>query len=297
MTTLSLSTYIDKFLSFLKSERDASKHTLRAYRNDLSEFEDWLSEFSDVTVIKKISRRNVRDFLGSLGRYGYERSSISRKTSSLKSFFKFLVRENIIELNPALSIRCPKKRRNLPSFLSIAEMNEMLGKELSERDRAIIELIYGTGMRSSEICSLNTNDVNFFNETVKVRGKGKKERIIPLTRKAKKALRDYLSPARDKNTPLFLNKFSKRLSQRSLQRIVGGYIRSVADVTRSSPHTLRHTFATHLLDKGCDLRTVQELLGHSSISTTQIYTHLTPETLKRVYKRAHPRAESKKNDY
>ena len=145
-------------------------------------------------------------------------------------------------------------------------------------------------MRASEICSLNTKDVDFANETVRVMGKGRKERILPLTRKAKDAIRDYLSPSRNKNTSLLLNKFGKRLSQRSLQRIVGKYIRAVADVTHSSPHTLRHTFATHLLDRGCDLRTVQELLGHSSISTTQIYTHITPERLKKIYKQAHPRA-------
>ncbi len=282
--------YITEFISFLRSERDASEHTLRAYRNDLSEFEDWLQEFTGITDIKKVTRNNVRDFLGSLGRYGYERTSISRKTSSIKSFLKFLVRENVLKANPALSIKYPKQRRKLPSFLSVEQMNDMLGKDLSQRDRAIIELIYGSGMRASEICSLNTKDLDFSNETVKVKGKGKKERIVPLTRKAKEALLDYLSPNRDKATPLFLNRFGKRLSTRSLQRIVGKYIRSVAEVTRSSPHTLRHTFATHLIDKGCDLRTVQELLGHSSISTTQIYTHLTPETLKRVYKRAHPRA-------
>ncbi|PIP13575.1 MAG: tyrosine recombinase XerC [bacterium (Candidatus Stahlbacteria) CG23_combo_of_CG06-09_8_20_14_all_40_9] len=287
---MSILTYVNRFLYSLKNERDISEHTLRAYRNDLTEFADWLGEFAKITNVRRISRRNVRDFLGSLARYGYERSSISRKTSSLKSFFKFLVRENIVNINPALDIKYPKSKRKLPSFLSIEEMNKLLDDNLSKRDRVIIELIYGTGMRASEICSLNTKDVDFANETVRVMGKGRKERILPLTRKAKDAIRDYLSPSRNKNTSLLLNKFGKRLSQRSLQRIVGKYIRAVADVTHSSPHTLRHTFATHLLDRGCDLRTVQELLGHSSISTTQIYTHITPERLKKIYKQAHPRA-------
>ncbi len=287
---MSILTYVNRFLYSLKNERDVSEHTLRAYRNDLTEFADWLGEFAKITNVRRISRRNVRDFLGSLARYGYERSSISRKTSSLKSFFKFLVRENIVNINPAVDIKYPKLKRKLPSFLSIEEMNKLLDDNLSKRDRVIIELIYGTGMRASEICSLNTKDVDFANETVRVMGKGRKERILPLTRKAKDAIRDYLSPSRNKNTPLLLNKFGKRLSQRSLQRIVGKYIRAVADVTHSSPHTLRHTFATHLLDRGCDLRTVQELLGHSSISTTQIYTHITPERLKKIYKQAHPRA-------
>ena len=287
---MSILTYVNRFLYSLKNERDISEHTLRAYRNDLTEFADWLGEFAKITNVRRISRRNVRDFLGSLARYGYERSSISRKTSSLKSFFKFLVRENIVNINPALDIKYPKSKRKLPSFLSIEEMNKLLDDNLSKRDRMIIELIYGTGMRASEICSLNTKDVDFANETVRVMGKGRKERILPLTRKAKDAIRDYLSPSRNKNTSLLLNKFGKRLSQRSLQRIVGKYIRAVADVTHSSPHTLRHTFATHLLDRGCDLRTVQELLGHSSISTTQIYTHITPERLKKIYKQAHPRA-------
>lgn len=287
---MSILTYVNRFLYSLKNERDVSEHTLRAYRNDLTEFADWLGEFANITNVRRISRRNVRDFLGSLARYGYERSSISRKTSSLKSFFKFLVRENIVNINPAVDIKYPKLKRKLPSFLSIEEMNKLLDDNLSKRDRVIIELIYGTGMRASEICSLNTKDVDFANETVRVMGKGRKERILPLTRKAKDAIRDYLSPSRNKNTSLLLNKFGKRLSQRSLQRIVGKYIRAVADVTHSSPHTLRHTFATHLLDRGCDLRTVQELLGHSSISTTQIYTHITPERLKKIYKQAHPRA-------
>jgi len=287
---MSILTYVNRFLYSLKNERDVSEHTLRAYRNDLTEFADWLGEFAKITNVRRISRRNVRDFLGSLARYGYERSSISRKTSSLKSFFKFLVRENIVNINPAVDIKYPKLKRKLPSFLSIEEMNKLLDDNLSKRDRVIIELIYGTGMRASEICSLNTKDVDFANETVRVMGKGRKERILPLTRKAKDAIRDYLSPSRNKNTSLLLNKFGKRLSQRSLQRIVGKYIRAVADVTHSSPHTLRHTFATHLLDRGCDLRTVQELLGHSSISTTQIYTHITPERLKKIYKQAHPRA-------
>ncbi|OYD15163.1 hypothetical protein CH333_06425 [candidate division WOR-3 bacterium JGI_Cruoil_03_44_89] len=287
---MEISQQIESFLSFLKSERDVSEHTLRAYRNDLTELADWLAEFPKITDVSRISRRNVRDFLGSLARYGYERSSISRKTSSLKSFFKFLSRENIVEVDPTLNIKYPKPKRKLPSFLSIDEINKLFDENLSERDRAIIELIYGTGMRASEICSLNTKDVDFANETARVMGKGRKERILPLTRKAMDAIRNYLSPLRNKNTPLFLNKFGKRLSQRSLQRIVGRCIRSVADLAHSSPHTLRHTFATHLLDRGCDLRTVQELLGHSSISTTQIYTHITPERLKRTYKRAHPRA-------
>jgi len=287
---MSILTYVNRFLYSLKNERDVSEHTLRAYRNDLTEFADWLGEFAKITNVRRISRRNVRDFLGSLARYGYERSSISRKISSLKSFFKFLVRENIVNINPAVDIKYPKPKRKLPSFLSIEEMNKLLDDNLSKRDRVIIEVIYGTGMRASEICSLNTKDVDFANETVRVMGKGRKERILPLTRKAKDAIRDYLSPSRNKNTSLLLNKFGKRLSQRSLQRIVGKYIRAVADVTHSSPHTLRHTFATHLLDRGCDLRTVQELLGHSSISTTQIYTHITPERLKKIYKQAHPRA-------
>ncbi len=287
---MTISEYLDKFLSYLKTEKNASSHTLRAYRNDLSEFEDWLKEYLKITEIVEISRRSVRDFLGSLARYGYERSSISRKTSSLKSFFKFLQREGIVEINPALDIRYPGPRRTLPSFLSKEEMERMLGQDLSSRDRAIIELLYGTGMRASEICSLNVRDLNMFDETVRVKGKGGKERILPLTRKAMVAIRDYVSPVRDKDTPLFLNRFGKRLSQRSLQRIVGKYIRMVADVSHSSPHTIRHTFATHLLDKGCDLRTIQELLGHSSISTTQIYTHITPERLKKVYRQAHPRA-------
>ena len=279
----------EKFLSWLGNVKNASMHTLRSYRNDLSEFEDWLKEYMKITDIESVTRRNVRDFLGSLGKYGYERSSISRKTSSLKSFFKFLVKEGITERNPAIDIKYPKPKRKLPSFLSPEQMERILDGNLSKRDRAIIELLYGTGMRASELCSLNVRDIDFPNETVRVKGKGDKERILPLTRKAGSAMKDYAC-TRIKDSPLFLNRFAKRLSQRGLQRIVGKYIRTVAEVTKSSPHTIRHTFATHLLDAGCDLRTIQELLGHSSISTTQIYTHITPERLKKIYKQAHPRA-------
>lgn len=284
-----------RFLSFLETEKDASPHTIRAYSVDLEEFKDFIGQNYGVEDVKAIGRKHIRDFIGSLSRYGYDSSSIARKFSCLKSFFKFLEMKKMIDRNPSFGLSYPKKGRKLPSFLTkqaAEKLMELISPtdEFSARDRAILELLYGTGIRASELHGLNRDDIDFFNETIKVKGKGGKERILSLPSKAKESLLDYLKRRKEKNEALFLNKNGGRLSQRSLQRIVGKYIRKVADLTRMSPHTLRHTFATHLLDSGCDLRTVQELLGHSSIATTQVYTHITPERMKEVYKQAHPRA-------
>lgn len=283
---------ISQFISHLQIE-GASPHTMRNYKIDLDE----LGSFLKYKPITKVTRRDLRDFLGTLMRWGYDRSSISRKLSAVRSFFKFLKSRNLIPQNPATDISAPKLEHKLPSFLTQSATEKlMILKEVSSRDRAILELLYGTGMRASELVALNVKNVDFIDETVKVLGKRSRERIIPLTHKAITALKEYLHERgishdfTSSDFPLFLNKSKRRLSQRSLQRIVNKCIRKVAELTRMSPHTLRHTFATHLLERGCDLRTVQELLGHRSISSTQIYTHLTPERLKEAYTRAHPRA-------
>jgi len=277
---------IDKFIEHLKLE-GASHHTIRSYRIDLKELADFLKQ----KPASQISKRDIRDWLGSLMRWESDRSSISRKLSSVRSFFKFLLQRNIVQQNPSLDLSAPKLNRKIPPFLTESDTEKLLNlKGLSSRDQTILEVLYGTGIRASELTSLNLENVNLMNETIKVLGKRGRERIMPLTRKALVALQKYLSERETYDGPLFLNKYKTRLSARSLYRIVNRHIRMVAELTRMSPHTLRHTFATHLLDHGCDLRTVQELLGHRSISSTQIYTHITPERLKEIYTQAHPRA-------
>ncbi|HID94041.1 MAG TPA: tyrosine recombinase XerC [bacterium (Candidatus Stahlbacteria)] len=296
---------IDRFLKYLEAQRGASYHTLRSYKSDLKEFEEFLRENWNIKDVRDVGRKAIRDFLGSFTRYGYDKRSISRKLSTLKSFFKFLKKENIVEINPTIGIKAPKPELKLPSFLTekaIEELMELPYKKdfLGLRDKAILEMLYGTGMRASELIGLNLSDIDILEEVIRVRGKGGKERILPLPEMAKKALKEYLQLRKPslvkgfllkcEDGPLLLSKRKTRLTTRSLIRIVKKYLGRVAELTQMSPHTLRHTFATHLLDKGCDLKTVQELLGHSSISTTQIYTHITPERLKKIYTQAHPRA-------
>ncbi len=277
---------IEKFIEHLELEGN-SPHTIRNYQIDLKE----LAEFLKQKPVSQISKRDIRDWLGSLMRWEYDRSSISRKLSALRSFFKFLFEKKIIEQNPSLDLHAPKLKRKIPSFLTERDTEKLFNlKGLSLRDRTILEVLYGTGIRASELTSLNLENINFMNETIKVLGKRSRERIMPLTKRALSSLQQYLNERGTHEGPLFLNKYKKRLSERSLYRIVNRHIRMIADLTRMSPHTLRHTFATHLLDHGCDLRTVQELLGHRSISSTQIYTHITPERLKEIYTQAHPRA-------
>lgn len=243
--------------------------------------------------VLKTTRRDVRDFLGHLLRYGYHHTSAARKLSSVKSFFKFLYRQGFVKINPALDIKTPKLPKRLPKFLTQAQVQEVLDKfSLTKRDKAILELLYGCGVRAAELVGLNINDIDFYNDQIRVMGKGRKERIIPFGEMAKKALKGYLEERKDRKTQaVFLNRKGERLSTRSLQRIVNRTLSALADASGINPHIFRHSFATHLLERGCDLKAVQELLGHSSLATTQIYAHLTPERLKEIYKKAHPRAE------
>jgi len=285
---------IDLFIEEL-IRREYSYHTIKSYKTDLVEFSAFL-EKTGKRGFNEIERYDIRMFMGELLSYGYKRSSVARKLSSIKSFFKFLVRNKILKRNPSLSIKTPKTGKPIPSFLSEEEMEKIIdsipGKtELDLRNRTIIELLYGTGMRASELTNLNLSDVYLDERLIKVYGKGKKERILPLGRKAYEWLKKYINEIRGFGKgALFLSKSGKRLIERDLQRIVKRYISMVAILRQMSPHTLRHTFATHLLNRGANLRAVQELLGHESLSTTQIYTHMSIEKLKEEYKRAHPRA-------
>ena len=286
---------IARFLIYLQAEKNASEHTVKNYSIDLKRFFGFLKE----VPLEKIDYLEIRRYLADLNEKGFSKSSISRKLACLRSFFKFLVRENVLKDNPAASISTPKKDKKLPLFLEEKEVFNLLeapasGSKQEKRDKAILELLYSSGLRVSELVGLNIEDVDFFGEVLRVRGKGKKERLVPAGSKALNAIRDYILVRGDGGTqnkgPVFLNKGKTRLTDRSVRRIVLKYARRIALNKNISPHVLRHTFATHLLDRGADLRSVQELLGHENLSTTQIYTHVTTKRLKEAYDDAHPRA-------
>lgn len=287
--------FTDKFLAHLSRHRNFSRHTVRSYARDLADFTAFAEERS-VTRPIQIDHAILRAFLAKLSGSGYQRSTIGRKLSAVRSFLRYLQRDGIIKSNPAEGLRGLRHSKSLPRFLDVAQAADLVtapsdSSPQALRDKAILEILYSTGLRVSELAGLDFTDVDFDSEMVLAKGKGKKERIVPMGGKAVKALRNYLKAraAPPRNTsPLFLNRFGKRLSGRGVRRVVGKYARSKG-LPHVSPHTLRHSFATHMLDKGADLRAVQELLGHANISTTQIYTHLTTEGLKRIYASAHPR--------
>jgi integrase/recombinase XerC len=290
---------VAQFLNYLSQEKHFSGHTHRAYQIDLGQYLEFLLDRKDGKDISKVKREDIRDFVGYLLKYGYERSSVARKLSSLKSFYKFLNRRKIVLINPVRAVKTPKITKRLPGFLTQYQTQKVLdisgNDEGSLRNRAIMEILYGAGLRASELVGLNIEDIDFYNEVILVKGKGGKERIVPLGSYAQKAVKEYLVIRKDKNNPaLFLNLQGKRLTTRSVQTIVKRLVSRVAEVSHTNPHTLRHSFATHLLERGADLRAVQELLGHSSLSATQIYTHISIERLKKIYDKAHPRAEEEK---
>ncbi len=279
------------------AQRNLSPHTLRSYSKDLEQFTDYVTQSLEVSNIEEINRQTMRSYLSATLGYGYSRSSVARKLSSVNSFFKFLCAQGILKSNPAGGLRTPQPKRELPCFLEesqVSKLMELPNRQmlLQLRDAAILEFLYSTGIRASELTGLDVDDLDFYSDTARVRGKGRRERMIPFGRPAKKAVSQYLQrrKSNSKQKAVFLNRLGGRLSTRSLRRIVKKYLSAVAHIRRNSPHTLRHTFATHLLDEGADLRAVQELLGHKSLTTTQIYTHVTSKRLKEIYDRAHPRA-------
>ena len=285
---------IDNYIEELV-RRKFSDCTVRSYKTDLEEFNSFL-EKNGKKSFSEIDRKDIRGFMGELLSYGYKKTSVARKLSAIKSFCKFLEKNEILKRNPALSVKTPKTEKRIPSFLSEEEMGEMLDSlplktDLDVRNRTILELMYATGIRASELVNLNIAMFDVKSKLLRVYGKGKKERILPVAKTAFDFLYRYLSEVRGYDRgAIFLSKSGKRLGQRDLQRIVKKAIEKVATLNQMSPHTLRHTFATHLLNRGANLRAVQELLGHESLSTTQIYTHVSVEKLKEEYKRAHPRA-------
>ena len=296
---------IDEFLRELADGRQLSAHTVAAYRRDLGELTGFLETYfqSDEWEWSRVDRNALRRFLGHLANQRLARRTIARRLSAVRSFFRFLHREDLVEANPARTVRSPKLERSLPQWLSrgdaekvfaVAENRAAEGTLRGVRDLAIMELFYATGMRLSELHGLDLDDVDLIGEQVKVRGKGRKERIIPLGAASVAALRRYQirrsEVAGRGERAIFLNQTGKRLSRRQIQEIVRKAVEAGAHEAGVSPHALRHSFATHLLDAGADLLAVKELLGHASLSTTSIYTHTSKERLKKVYAQAHPRA-------
>jgi len=285
---------IAAFLEYLTVERGASAHTVRGYAADLREFSAFLRS-TDRRDLGAVDLRGIRAYLASLHRRGLARTSIGRKLAAVRSYFRFLARRGVIEQNPARLVRSPRPTQRLPSFLPKDESKQLLDREpapspTGRRDHALLELLYATGIRVAECCGLDTADVDRRLGTVRVLGKGAVERVVPVGEVALDAIAAYLAARSDGDGPLFTNARGGRLTTRSAQRIVGKQARLTGTSRRVTPHTLRHTFATHMLGEGADLRLIQELLGHRRLSTTQRYTHVSPEHLMKVYDAAHPRA-------
>jgi integrase/recombinase XerC len=290
-----LPSHVEEFLSYLRDERKASEHTLRAYRGDLVAFVDFLNEYQGKTDILEVERADIRAFVAVQSRLGYEKRSIRRRLSSAKSLYKFLSREGDIERNPARLVKGPKVSRRLPEVFTLSQMEEVLDGHFNlARDRAAIELLYDEGLRISELSGIDIEDINFEAGEIKVLGKGSKERIVPLSSRAADAVKAYIVERGASSGPLFVNENKgSRLGVRDLRRIVNYYLSQLPDAPARNPHALRHSFATHLLERGADLRAVQELLGHASLGATQVYTHVGAARLKEIYKKAHPRAEAR----
>ena len=285
---------VERFLRYLSAERNASAYTSSNYALDLNQFFRFLGRRS----VSAITPLDIRRFVAHLSTQQSSRRTIARKLSCLRSFFRFLCREGRLSHNPAAAIPTPRLEKRLPSFLDEQQITRLLETPPTKkwqglRDRALLEALYSTGMRVGELSGLNLEDLDEISGTVIVRGKGKKERLCPIGETALKAIRGYLAKRPKKlRVPyaLFVSQKGTRLTVRQVDRLLAQYVRLAQLPASISPHSLRHSFATHLLDRGADLRSVQELLGHASLSTTQIYTHITPQRLKKVYDQAHPRA-------
>ena len=311
---------ISDFLSHVEIERNFSPHTVRSYRTDLEQFcrflaagdqaaemtADDLPGLDDIAPgtlagqLLELEPLTVRAYLAMMRNSGYSKSTVARKLATLRSFYKNLVRTERIEASPVSVIRTPRQDKRLPRYLDVSQMAALLAAPDTStpsgaRDLAVLETIYSAGLRVSELVALDVGDVDEFSGALRIAGKGRKERLAPLGDRAAEAIEAYLvmrrpGPGAGRGAPLFVNKFSNRLSDRSVRRILDKHVMSAGIAFHVSPHALRHSFATHMLDAGADLRSVQEMLGHASLSTTQIYTHLTTRRLKEVYTRSHPLA-------
>lgn len=302
-TTTSLEA-VARFLQYLKVERNASPLTIKSYREDLEALTDHLDErFGAAPPPGDLTTLDLRGYVAGLSEQNYAKTTIARRLASLRSFFRFGQREGWAESNPAKPLRNPRRGRALPHFLSSADLERLLAappgdKPLGLRDRAILEVLYSAGLRVSELVGLNDGDLDLKQGILRVRGKGKRERLAPIGSFAVRAARAWLAVRRLSSreaegpaAPVFVNKSGRRLTTRSVGRLLEKYLALTGLDRRTTPHTLRHSFATHLLDGGADIRGVQELLGHKSLVTTQIYTHLSTANLRAVYEKAHPRAK------
>lgn len=295
--------YLNEFKLYIEVERNFSKHTVQAYSSDILSFLIWLNE----TPVEEVTYKTIREYLLFIQKFNYSKTTTARKIASIRTFYRYLYREKITETNPASGVHSPKRGKNLPNFLTELEIDQILNNIKIEtpagyRNRTILELLYATGMRVSELSGLNFGDLNLENNEIKVLGKGKKERIVLVSNKAKEFLNTYINTARSMifrgDTPekitekstVFINKTGYRLQPQSIRLAIKEVVSSIKLPKEVTPHVFRHSFATKLLENGADLRIVQELLGHSSISNTQIYTHVTTERLKQAYNAAHPRA-------
>lgn len=300
--------YLDFFLESLSVEKNFSKYTINAYRFDVRQFLTYLERAK--LSLDNLDHIFLRRYLAYLQTLKYNRTSIARKLASLRSFLKFLQRENKLSINPAILLSSPKLEKKLPNVLQVNVINTLLSSPdstsaLGQRDKAIIEIFYGSGIRVSELVGMDVFSIDFSNYEIKVFGKGSKERIVPVNKKTVEAINRYLSDGREKlllcrkksrdkegdeDKALFINSRGTRLSTGGVRRMLNRYLKKIGLDKKISPHTLRHTFATHLLEAGADLRAIQEFLGHVDLSSTQIYTHLSTSKLRDIYSKAHPRA-------
>jgi integrase/recombinase XerC len=294
---------LSQFLQYLRVERGASPHTIKSYREDLTALAEYLADADGKSPAPgSITTTELRGFVSALHEAGYAKASIARRLASVRSFLRFGQREGWSKANPAKALRNPRKSHKLPHYLSNDDVGKLLTAPQGEaamaiRDRAILETLYSAGLRVSELVGLTDGDIDFPAGIIRVRGKGKRERLSPIGSYATMALKNWLSVRKlaprekqGREAPVFTNKFGTRLTTRSVARMLEKYLKVTGLDLRTSPHTLRHSFATHLLDRGADIRSVQELLGHKSLVTTQIYTHVSTANLRAAYEKAHPRA-------
>ena len=285
------------FLKFLSKEKNFSLHTIKAYQYDIQKFIEFLTEKS--VRVQQATKSDIRDFLSNQYDLGLTKKTVARRLASIKSFYKYLINIELIDKNPSLFLQSPKLSKELPNFIDEKIIDELMNQPDIDtvkglRDRAILELFYSTGMRLSELINLDIGSINTKDHLIKVVGKGNKDRLIPFGKRAKFCIENYLKKralalkSSFEGTPLFVNSKNQRVPKRTIQRRVSNYIKLVAEGKRLGPHILRHSFATHLMNKGADIRAVGDLLGHSNLSSTQIYTHVKPERMREIYKQSHP---------
>ena len=290
---------IEKYISYILGERGLAKNSIESYKRDLYQFLEFVQEAMGIKDVENIRRADIREYVSALIQYGFSKKSVERKLSALRGFFKYLKRIQVISSNPVLGIQNPKEERYLPMVIPEKRINEMLDNWIPEsimeaRDKSIIELMYSSGLRASEVISLKWENLDLKTMELRVKGKGGKERIVPLGKRAREALEVYVNFLGDKinkSNFIFLNRFGKKLSRKGLWLIIKKRFETMALMYGVHPHTLRHSFATHLLNHGADLRSIQELLGHASLATTSIYTNLSIQSLQEIYKKTHPRSK------